>query len=47
MQDVLHPEVALAVLKELKRRVDENDQILKRDKDFYVAKVKEVFGYDL
>jgi hypothetical protein len=47
MKDVLHPEVAQAVLKELKRRVDKNDQILQRDKDFFVAKVKEIFGYDL
>jgi hypothetical protein len=47
IKDVLQPEVALAVLKELKRRVDENDQILKRDKDFYVAKVKEIFNIDL
>jgi hypothetical protein len=47
IKDVLQPEVALAVLKELKRRVDENDQILKRDKDFYVTKVKEIFGIDL
>jgi uncharacterized protein DUF4157 len=43
MLEVLHPEVAKAVLKELKRRVDANPQILQRDKDFFVAKVKEVF----
>lgn len=47
MQKVLEPTVAKAVLKELKRRVDANAQILQRDKDFYVAKVKEVFGYNL
>jgi hypothetical protein len=47
MQKVLQPEVAKAVLKELKRRVDANDQILQRDKDFLVAKVKQIFGYDL
>jgi hypothetical protein len=47
MKDALAPEVAKAVLLELKRRVDANDQILKRDKDFFVAKVKEVFKYDI
>ena len=47
MKDALHPEVANAVLLELKRRVNANPQILPRDKDFYVAKVKEVFGYDI
>ena len=47
MKEVLHPEVALAVLKQLKRRVDENDQILKRDKDYFVARVKAILGFDL
>jgi hypothetical protein len=47
IKDVLHPEVALAVLKELKRRVDANDQILQRDKDFYVTKVEEIFKIKL
>lgn len=47
MKEVLDPEVALAVLKELKRRVDANDQILPRDKKFFVDKVKEVFKIDL
>jgi hypothetical protein len=47
MKDALHPEVALAVLKELKRRVDANDQILQRDKDFFVQQVKVVFGISL
>ncbi len=47
MQDALHPDVAKAVLVELKRRIDQNDQILQRDKDFFLAKVKEIFGYSL
>jgi hypothetical protein len=47
MKEVLHPEVALAVLRELKRRVDENDQILQRDKDFFVKKVEEIFKVKL
>ena len=47
MKDALHPEVAKAVLVELKRRMDANGQILERDKAFYLAKVKEIFGYDL
>ncbi|WP_431272988.1 hypothetical protein ACQ858_12090 [Variovorax ureilyticus] len=47
MKDVLHPDVALAVLKELKRRVDANPEILQRDKDFFVLKVKEVMGISL
>jgi hypothetical protein len=45
MQDNLHPEVAKAVLKILKGRIDANPQILQRDKDFFVEKVKEVFKY--
>lgn len=47
MQDALAPEVAKAALMELKRRIDQNDQILQRDKDFFLAKVKEIFGYGL
>jgi hypothetical protein len=47
MKDALHPDVAKAVLVELKRRIDENDQILKRDKDFFLAQVKKIFGYSL
>lgn len=47
MKDVLHPDVARAVLKELKRRVDANDEILQRDKDFFVLKVKEIMGISL
>jgi hypothetical protein len=47
IKNALAPEVAKAVLKELKRRVDANDQILKRDKDFFVAKVKEIIGITL
>jgi hypothetical protein len=47
MKDALHPEVAKAVLMELKRRIEENDQILQRDKDFFLTKVKEIFGYSL
>jgi len=47
MLKALHPEVAKAVLMELKRRIDANDQILQRDKDFFVTKVKEVFGFSL
>lgn len=47
MKDVFHPEVALAVLQELKRRIDANDQILQRDKDFYVKKVEEIFKIKL
>jgi hypothetical protein len=47
MKNVLAPEVARAVLVELKRRIDENDEILARDKKFYLDKVKEVFGFDL
>jgi hypothetical protein len=47
IHDKLQPEVAKAVLKELKSRIDKNDQILQRDKDFFVAKVKEIFKYDL
>ena len=47
MKDVLAPEVATAVLQELKRRVDANDQILQRDKDYFVARVKAIIGIDL
>jgi hypothetical protein len=47
MKDALHPDVANAVLKELKRRVDANDQILQRDKDFFVQKVKDIMGISL
>jgi len=47
MKDVLHPDVALAVLKELKRRVDANNQILQRDKDYFVERVKAILGFDL
>ena len=47
MKDVLHPEVALAVLKELKQRINANNEILQRDKDFFLKKVKEVFKIDL
>ena len=47
MKDVLAPEVALAVLRELKRRVDANDQILQRDKDWFVKKVEEIFKVKL
>ncbi|MEZ5351530.1 MAG: DUF4157 domain-containing protein [Bryobacteraceae bacterium] len=47
MKDTLEPEVAKAVLKELKKRVDANKQILQRDKDFLVEKVKEVFKYGI
>jgi len=47
MHDVLQPEVARAVLNELKRRVFANDQILARDKKFFLDKVKEIFGYSL
>ena len=47
MKDALHPDVAKAVLRELKRRVDGNAQILQRDKDFFVQKVKEIMGISL
>jgi Domain of unknown function (DUF4157) len=45
MKDLLHPEVAKAVLKELKRRVDAHPEILARDKKFFVDQVAKVFGY--
>jgi hypothetical protein len=47
MKKALHPEVALAVLRELKRRVDANDQILERDKKYFVSRVKAILGHDL
>jgi hypothetical protein len=47
MKDVLQPDVAKAVLIELKRRIDASPEILQRDKDYYVAQVKAIFGYSL
>lgn len=47
MKDALHPQVARAVLAELARRINENDQILARDKDYFRSEVKKVFGYSL
>jgi hypothetical protein len=47
MKSVLEPSVMLAVLKYLKKRVDENKEILARDKKFYVDQVKAVLNIDL
>jgi hypothetical protein len=47
IKDVLAPDVAKAVLIELKRRVDASPDILQRDKDYFVAQVKAVFGYSI
>lgn len=46
IQEVLHPDVAKAVLKELRRRVDAHPEILARDKAYFVDEVKKVFGYE-
>jgi hypothetical protein len=40
----LHPEVAKAVVADLKRRVDASPNILERDKKFFAEQVKIVFG---
>lgn len=45
MKDVLHPDVAKAVLKELKRRIDASPDILPRDKKYFEDQVKVIFGY--
>jgi hypothetical protein len=45
IKDGLDPEVAKAVLTELKRRVDASPNILARDKKFFAEQVKAVFGY--
>lgn len=47
MKDAFHPEVAKAVLKELKRRIDKSPKILARDKKYYVDQVKKIFKYTL
>jgi hypothetical protein len=47
MQSVLEPSVMLAVLRHLKKRVDENKEILPRDKKFFVDQVKAVLKIDL
>jgi hypothetical protein len=47
MKNALAPEVAKAVLQELKRRVDASSTILERDKKYFVEEVKKVFGYTL
>jgi hypothetical protein len=41
----LQPEVAKAVLQELKRRIDAAPEILGRDKTFFANQVNVVFGY--
>ena len=40
----LHPEVAKAVVADLKRRVDASRNILERDKNFFAEQIKIVFG---
>ena len=45
MKDNLQPEVAKAVLQELKRRIDAAPEILGRDKTFFANQVNAVFGY--
>ena len=47
IKDSLHPDVARAVLVELKKRIDANPEILDRDKKYFLAQVKLEFGYDL
>ena len=47
MKDVLEPTVMVAVLKELKRRIDANAQILPRDRKFFVDTVKNICKVDL
>ncbi len=44
MKEFLAPEVAVAVLKELKRRVDSSSEILPRDKSYFADQVKKIFG---
>ncbi|MFL5589414.1 MAG: DUF4157 domain-containing protein [Ktedonobacteraceae bacterium] len=44
MKEFLAPEVAKAVLRELKRRIDSNNEILPRDKSYFVDQVKKMFG---
>ncbi len=46
MKDALQPEVAKAVLKELRRRVDGHPEILERDKKYFVDQVKVIFGHE-
>lgn len=45
MKDALQPEVARAVLKELKRRIDASPEILERDKKYFEAQVQAIFAY--
>ncbi|MEW6732879.1 MAG: DUF4157 domain-containing protein [Acidobacteriota bacterium] len=47
MKDALEPEVAKAVLQELKRRIDKATEILDRDKKYFQEQVKLIFGYTL
>jgi hypothetical protein len=47
MKKNLAPDVAKAVLVEMKKRVDANPNILDRDKKFFAEQVKAVFGYDV
>ena len=47
MKSILHPAVAKAVLTELKRRITLEPAILDRDKKYFDAEVKKVFGYTI
>ena len=46
MHDNWAPEVAKAVLKVLRQKVDAYPEILDRDKKWFVEQVKKVFGYE-
>jgi hypothetical protein len=45
IKDGMDPEVAKAVVTELKKRVDASPNILERDKKIFAEQVKKVFGY--
>jgi hypothetical protein len=46
MKDVLAPDVAKAVLKQLRAKIDAHPEILPRDRKWFVEQVKIVFGYE-
>jgi hypothetical protein len=41
------PEVAKAILIELKKKVDASTEILDRDKQYFVQQIKAILGFDL
>ena len=47
IRDSYAPVMAKAVLLYLKQKVDANPQILKRDKDYFVAQTKKIVGIDI